>query len=104
VASYPINKGVGQSIEVKGLRAQYVMYAVLGTVLTFLLVLFFCLLQTLWLAFVGGAAMLVGVWSWCIYANKKYGEHGLQQYWASKRIPWRIAFVVPLKKLIRYEA
>ncbi|MBO7367915.1 MAG: DUF4133 domain-containing protein, partial [Paludibacteraceae bacterium] len=33
MARYRINKGVGRAVEVKGLRAQYFIYAVIGVIL-----------------------------------------------------------------------
>lgn len=103
MASYPINKGVGRPVEVKGLRAQYVIYAVLGTVLSLLVVLFVSMAQALFWAFVLGGILLFAVWASCIYANRKYGEHGLQQHLATLRIPQRIAFVCSIQKLVEHE-
>ncbi len=91
MARYQINKGVGKSVEVKGLRAQYFICAVIGIVIAF--VVFFIL------SFIVGqvASIIVAVFclvinvSMCFYLNNKFGEKGLVQLYAVRAMPKRIA-------------
>lgn len=103
MASYPINKGVGKSVEVKGLRAGYVIFAVVGTVLALLLLFLLLLLVPIAIAIVVGVSMLLAVWWASFYLNKKYGEYGLMQRRAASNIPMRIGISYPITKLLRHE-
>ena len=103
MASYPINKGVGRSVEVKGLKAQYVLYVVVGTVVTLLLVFLLCMCGFRLFAFGMGSVALTAVWSICFYLNRKYGEHGLMQRFAAKHIPKRIALNRSILQLLNHE-
>lgn len=92
MAKYRINKGVGRAVEVKGLRAQYFIYAVIGVILA--VVVFFILsfivgqLAALLTSFV----CLVLNLSLCFVLNNRFGENGLGQLYAQKSTPDRIAF------------
>lgn len=92
MARYRINKGVGRAVEVKGLRAQYFIYAVIGVILAVIIffVLSFIVGQTLslLLSFVS----LVFNISICFVLNNKFGENGLSQLYAQRATPDRIAF------------
>ena len=103
VASYPINKGVGRSVEVRGLRAQYVIYATVGTVAILLFVFMVCICGSMLFALGVGAVALIAVWSSCFYLNRKYGEHGLLQRVATKRIPLRISLNRSILQLVHHE-
>ncbi len=92
MARYRINKGVGRAVEVKGLRAQYFIYAVIGVILA--VVVFFILsfivgqLPALLISFV----CLVLNLSLCFVLNNRFGEKGLEQLYAQRATPDRIAF------------
>lgn len=85
---YPINKGVGRSIEFKGLRSQYLFIFAGGLVAIFLVVV---------ILFVAGVGQWIcipfGVLSgsllvWLTFRlNARYGEHGLMKLLAEKRHP-----------------
>lgn len=85
---YQINKGINQSIEFKGLKAQYIWY--LGGGVVCLLVLFSILYfigipSLLCVVIIGGAGTILVV---RIYAlSNKYGEHGLMKSLARKQVP-----------------
>jgi len=92
VTKYAVNKGVGKSIEIRGLRAQYVVYAAGGLLLSFFLFFacsFFC---GQWIAVL--IALLCALFSLGLsfYLNRRFGEKGVQQYWAKRATPQRIAF------------
>lgn len=88
---YEINKGINRSIEFRGLKAQYIVYFVLG--LVGLLVLFA-------IAFLAGVPTLIcllvtGVLGSVLYGNvyrlsNKYGEYGLMKEAAFRQVPTAI--------------
>jgi hypothetical protein len=85
---YTLNKGIGKSVEFKGLRAQYIWY--FGGLVIILLVLFallhFCGLNLYICLFLIGGTGTGG--SLKIFAlSHKYGEHGLMKAMAKKRVP-----------------
>lgn len=86
MATYKVNRGVGKPIEFLGLRAQYVIYlaflVLLVIIISFILNLLLNVMGTL---LIGIIAFLLAVCS-CFRLNNKYGENGLMQYWASKKV------------------
>ncbi|WP_202703569.1 DUF4133 domain-containing protein [Flavobacterium sp. UGB4466] len=85
---YQINKGINQSIEFKGLKAQYIWY--LGGGVVALLILFAILYiiglpSLLCVAFIGSSG---GFLVYKIYRmSNKYGEYGMMKALARKQIP-----------------
>lgn len=85
---YQINKGINQSIEFKGLKAQYIWY--LGGGVIFLMILFAAM-------YIAGLPSIVCVgiiglsgvlWVFKIYQmSQKYGEHGLMKALAKRQVP-----------------
>ena len=85
---YGVNKGVGRSVEFKGLKAQYLFLFAGG------LLAVFVVFVVLYMAGVGqwvcigfgltAAAMLV---FYTFRLNAKYGEHGLMKLAAARRRP-----------------
>ncbi|RXM48061.1 DUF4133 domain-containing protein [Flavobacterium sp. YO12] len=85
---YQINKGINQSIEFKGLKAQYIWYLGGGVVVLMIVfaVLYIIGLPSLMcVCFVGSAgAFLV----FKIYRlSSRYGEYGMMKAIAGKQIP-----------------
>lgn len=85
---YPVNKGVGRSIEFKGLRSQYLFIFAGGLVVVFLLfVILFVAGVNQWICISFGVisgSLLV----WLTFKlNARYGEHGLMKLLAEKRHP-----------------
>ena len=85
---YQINKGINQSIEFKGLKAQYIGY--LGGGVIVLLFLFSVLYIIGLPSFVcigvigiSGAALIMKVYK----MSHKYGEHGLMKALAKRQLP-----------------
>lgn len=85
---YQINKGINQSIEFKGLRAQYIWY--LGGGLLVLLLLFALLyiiglgsLICIGIVLSAGTGLFIKVYA----LSRKYGEHGLMKATARRSIP-----------------
>ncbi|WP_313380466.1 DUF4133 domain-containing protein [Proteiniphilum saccharofermentans] len=98
--SYNINKGIGRTVEFKGLKAQYLFIFAGGLLAVLLLVMvmymagansFVCIsIGTI------GASLIV----WRTFAmNRKYGEHGLMKAGARKRHP---KYIICRKAVHRY--
>lgn len=85
---YGINKGIGRSIEFKGLKAQYLFLFAGGLLAVFVLfVLFYTAGVDQWFCIgfgITAASALVFV---TFRMNAKYGEHGLMKLMASHRHP-----------------
>ena len=86
MATYQVNRGVGKPVEFFGLISQYVIYFVFLV----LLVLLFSFILTILLNVMG--ALLIGIIAFllaicsCYKLNNTYGEHGLMQLMASKKV------------------
>lgn len=98
--SYNINKGVGRTVEFKGLKAQYLFIFAGGLLgmLIFVMILYMAGVNSYICLFlgVGGASLIV----WQTFSlNKKYGEHGLMKIGARKRHP---RYIVCRKPVHRY--
>jgi len=88
MTTYNINKGIGRTVEFKGLKAQYLFLFAGGLLGTLILVMilymigvnsYICLFMG-----AGGASLIV----WQTFSlNKKHGEHGLMKIGARKRHP-----------------
>lgn len=85
---YQINKGINQSIEFKGLKAQYIWY--LGGGLVVLLIVF-AILYVIGLPSLLCVAIIVAAATVLILQiygmSSKYGEHGLMKALARKQVP-----------------
>jgi len=85
---YSINKGINQSIEFKGLKAQYIWY--LGGGVVALMILFAVLYiigipSLICVAFIGaaGAFLVLKIYR----MSNTYGEYGMMKALAKKQIP-----------------
>lgn len=85
---YQINKGINQSIEFKGLKAQYIWYLGIGIIV---LMIFFSVLYILGLPSfvcvgiigVSGALLVLKIYR----MSHKYGEYGLMKALSKKQLP-----------------
>lgn len=85
---YKINKGINQSIEFKGLKAQYIWYlggGVVGLLILYSLMYIIGLPTVVCLVVIciSGVLLVMKVYR----MSHKYGEHGLMKELARKRIP-----------------
>lgn len=85
---YSINKGIGASVEFKGLKAQYLFYFAGGLLGNLILVM------VMYMAGVNNLICLtlgLGTSGYLIYKvfamNKKYGQYGLMKLQARKYFP-----------------
>lgn len=90
MSGYTINKGVGKPVEFKGLRSQYFIYAVVGTVISVVLFFIFSFIVGQSVAVIISVVFFVISISGCYYLNNRFGEYGLTQYYARKATPKRI--------------
>lgn len=85
---YKINKGINQSIEFKGLKAQYIWYLGGGIILLMILFAALFIIGLPSLVCVGLIGILGTVLVIKIYAlSRKYGEHGMMKALAKKQLP-----------------
>ncbi|MDD5053180.1 MAG: DUF4133 domain-containing protein [Sulfuricurvum sp.] len=88
MADYPINRGIGKSVEFKGLKSQY-LFLFAGGLLT-IFVLFVILYMTgigQWFC-IGFGVIASSVLVWQTFAlNHKYGEYGLMKLSAVRNHP-----------------
>ena len=88
MADYPINKGIGRSVEFKGLKAQYLFIFVGGLLALFVLfVILYMIGIDQWIC-IGFGVVSASVLVWQTFAlNARYGEHGLMKPGATKSHP-----------------
>lgn len=78
--TYPINKGIGRSVEFQGLKSQYLFIFAGGLLALFVLfVILYMAGVNQWICIgFGGSATSILVWQ-TFSLNRKYGEHGLMK-------------------------
>lgn len=85
---YNINKGIGRSVEFKGLKAQYLFIFAGGLLTIFILFVVMYMAgidQWVCIGFGGISATLL-VWQ-TFKMNARYGEHGLMKLMAKRQHP-----------------
>lgn len=103
MSNYNINKGIGRTVEFKGLKAQYLFIFAGGLLGTLILVMIFYMAGVnsylcLFLG-IGGASLIV----WQTFSlNRKYGEHGLMKLGANKRHPKYIICRKPVHCYVKH--
>jgi xanthosine utilization system XapX-like protein len=85
---YQINKGINQSIEFKGLKAQYIWYLGGGVVILMILFAVMYILgipSIVCIALIGvlGTLLVVKMYK----MSNLYGEHGMMKTLAKKQVP-----------------
>ena len=88
MAAFEINKGIGRTVEFKGLKAQYLFLFAGGLLAVFFLVviLYLCGVSQIACLVIGivGATLVV----WQTFAmNRKYGQYGLMKKGAVRMHP-----------------
>ncbi|PZP47256.1 MAG: hypothetical protein DI598_11185 [Pseudopedobacter saltans] len=85
---YSINKGVNRPLEFKGIRAQYLIYMVLGLLaLLFLFVVLYLIGITLYLIIPIVGTLGTLLFSTVSKYSKKYGANGLAKQAGYKALP-----------------
>jgi hypothetical protein len=85
---YNINKGIGKSVEFKGLKSQYLFIFAGGLLSVFVLfVILYLVGIDQWIC-IGFGVVATSVLVWLTFnLNAKYGEHGLMKLMAKRRHP-----------------
>lgn len=91
MAEFPINRGIGKSVEFKGLKSQYLFIFVGGLLAVFVLfVIMYMIGIDQWIC-IGFGVIAASVLVWQTFAlNAKYGEHGLMKLQARSSHPKHI--------------
>lgn len=85
---YIVNRGVGKSVELKGLKAQYFFIFSIGLfmIIFLVMVLYMAGINQVFCIIFGIFATSILVYL-VFHLNQKYGEHGLMKLAARKRHP-----------------
>ena len=88
MASWEINKGVGWTVEFKGLKAQYLLLFAGGLLAVFILVviLYLCGVSQIACLVIGVVGATLMVWQ-TFSMNRKYGQYGLMKQGAVRMHP-----------------
>ena len=88
MSEYSINKGVGRSVEYKGLKAQYLFIFAIGLLSLFVLfVIMYVAGVPQWFC-IGFGAVCASILVWLTFhLNTKYGQYGLMKLTAVKYHP-----------------
>ncbi|MDR6919516.1 DUF4133 domain-containing protein [Chryseobacterium sp. 2987] len=103
--SYHINKGIGRTVEFKGLKAQYLFIFAGGLlgVLILVMIMYMIGINSYVCLFLGtgGASLLI----WQTFSlNAKYGEHGLMKAASKKRHPRFIINRMPAYRYLKLKS
>ena len=97
--SYNINKGIGRTVEFKGLKAQYLFIfagGLLGTLILVMILYMAGVNQWICIA-LGVISASVLVWA-TFHLNAKYGEWGLMKMQAARNHP---RYIINRKRFLR---
>lgn len=102
MAGYSINKGIGRTVEYKGLKAQYLFIFAGGLIADFIVfVIMYMVGVAQWFCIgFGGVCAAVLVWL-TFHLNTKYGQYGLMKLTAVKYRPRYIINRRRLNRLIK---
>lgn len=102
--NYNINKGIGRTVEFKGLKAQYLFIFAGGLlgILILVMILYMVGVNSFICLFLGAGGGLLIVWQ-TFSLNKKYGEHGMMKISAKKRHPHYIICRKPVHRYFKFK-
>ncbi len=88
MAEYSINKGIGQSVEFKGLKAQFLFIFTGGLLAVFVLFVILYLAGVNQWVCIGTGVVSASLLVWQTFAlNRRYGEYGLMKLMAKRSRP-----------------
>ncbi|AZB31983.1 DUF4133 domain-containing protein [Chryseobacterium balustinum] len=98
--TYNINKGIGRTVEFKGLKAQYLFIFAGGLLglLIVIMIMYMAGVSTYFCLGLGGISASLLIWQ-TFSLNRKYGEHGLMKLGANKKHP---RYIISRKSIFRY--
>lgn len=100
--SYTVNKGIGKSLEFKGLQAQYLVIFAVGlfaSFITFLVMYMASVPQWFCITFLVITSIMTVVQTFRL--NKKHGRYGLMKLAARKSLPCFIINRKAIKQLFK---
>lgn len=100
--NYNINKGIGRTVEFKGLKAQYLFIfagGLLGILILVMIIYMIGVNSLICIVLGTGSASLI-VWQ-TFSLNRKYGEHGLMKIAANKKHPKYIICRKPIQRYLK---
>lgn len=102
MSEYQINKGIGRSVEYKGLKAQYLFIFAGGLLAMFVVfVIMYIVGISQWFC-IGFGVIVTSILVWLTFhLNAKYGAHGLMKLSASKYHPRYIINRLRITRLIK---
>lgn len=101
--NYNINKGIGRTVEFKGLKAQYLFIfagGLLGMLILVMIMYMIGVNSFMCIVLGTGSASLI-VWQ-TFSLNRKHGEHGLMKIAAKKRHPKYIICRKPIHRYLKH--
>lgn len=104
MATYSINRGIGQSTEFKGLKAQYLFIFAGGLLAIFIVfVILYMMNINQWIC-IGFGLTTATALIWGTFAlNSKYGEYGLMKMLANRQHPRFIINRKPISRLFTFK-
>jgi hypothetical protein len=101
MSTYNINKGIGRTVEFKGLKAQYLFIFAGGLLgmLILVMILYMAGTNSYICLFIAAAGTSLIVWQ-TFSLNRKYGEHGLMKIGAKKTHPRYIICRKPVRRYL----
>ena len=88
MADYSINKGIGKTVEFKGLTARYLFLLAGGLLLVFILFVVMYMAGAGEVVCIGFGMSSAGLLAWLTFRlNARYGEHGLMKLSAGRYRP-----------------
>ncbi len=103
MSKYNINKGIGRTVEFKGLKAQYLFIFAGGLLgmLILVMILYMAGVNSYVCLFIGVGGGSLIVWQ-TFSLNQKYGEYGLMKVCANKRHPRYIICRKPVHRYLKF--
>ncbi|WP_454045078.1 DUF4133 domain-containing protein [Chryseobacterium sp. Marseille-Q8038] len=101
--TFNINKGVGRSVEFKGLKAQYLFIFAAGLlgILILVMIMYMIGINSYVCLILGTTGSSVLIWQ-TFSLNTKYGEHGLMKAASKKRHPRFISSRKPVRRFLKF--
>jgi uncharacterized membrane protein len=100
---YTVFKGINKTVEFKGLRAQYLVYFVVGIIILFMLFVVLRMFNTNIVGTIITVVILALVLMVVVFRmNAKYGQYGLMKKQAQKRCPRFLISRKSFKYILNY--
>lgn len=102
MAEYSINKGIGASVEFKGLKAQYLFIFAGGLLSLFIIFVILYMAGTDQLVCIAFGIVSSSILVWGTFTlNGRYGEHGLMKLGAARGRPRYLLNRKPVSLIIK---